>query len=101
VEVQLHIFLTSALEEGDWSASRTERFIIVTHWIGSLVTQVMSKYMNIFIHVLNCQQAVEHTEARVRSSCYRRKTVFLIELTTISQLYMFGTLKFLQWNTNQ
>jgi hypothetical protein len=42
VDVQVHIFLTSALVGGEWSASRPDRFIPkdrapVTHWIGSCV----------------------------------------------------------------
>jgi hypothetical protein len=27
VEIQLHAFLTSALEDGEWSTSRSDRFI--------------------------------------------------------------------------
>jgi hypothetical protein len=34
VDVQIHIFLTSALARGEWSASRPGRFTPVTHWIG-------------------------------------------------------------------
>jgi hypothetical protein len=39
VDVYIHIFLTSALAGGEWSASRPDRFIPVervsgTHWIG-------------------------------------------------------------------
>jgi hypothetical protein len=39
VDVQIHIFLTSALVRGQWSASRTDRFTLRkefpgTHWIG-------------------------------------------------------------------
>jgi hypothetical protein len=34
VEVQLHAFLTSAVEGGEWSASRFGRFTSGTHWIG-------------------------------------------------------------------
>jgi hypothetical protein len=39
MEVQLHAFLTSALDEGEWSASRPGRFTpreraLGTHWIG-------------------------------------------------------------------
>jgi hypothetical protein len=42
VEVQVHIFLTSALDEGEWSASRPVRLITDerapgTHWIGGCV----------------------------------------------------------------
>jgi hypothetical protein len=42
VGVQIHIFLISALVEGEWSASRTGRFThgeraLGTHWIGSWV----------------------------------------------------------------
>jgi hypothetical protein len=42
VEVELHAFLTSALDGGDWSASRTGRFISRVrtadiHWIGGWV----------------------------------------------------------------
>jgi hypothetical protein len=42
VEVQLHAFLTSALDGGDWSASRPGRFAPTerapgTHWIGGCV----------------------------------------------------------------
>jgi hypothetical protein len=33
VEVQLHAFLTSALDGGEWSASRFSRFSPGTHWI--------------------------------------------------------------------
>jgi hypothetical protein len=41
-EVQLHAFLTSALDRGEWSASRSGRFTpgeraSVTHWIGGWV----------------------------------------------------------------
>jgi hypothetical protein len=40
--VQLHVFLTSALDGGEWSASRPGRFTPregapVTHWIGGWV----------------------------------------------------------------
>jgi len=42
VEVQLHQFLTSALDGGEWSASRPGRFSLRegapgTHWIGGWV----------------------------------------------------------------
>jgi hypothetical protein len=42
VDVKNHIFLTSALAEGEWSASRPGRFTPVerdpgTHWIGGWV----------------------------------------------------------------
>jgi hypothetical protein len=42
VDVQIHIFLTSALAGGEWSASRPGRFTTGeratgTHWIGSWV----------------------------------------------------------------
>jgi hypothetical protein len=37
VEVQLHVFLTSVLVVGEWSASRPGRFTPGTHWIGSWV----------------------------------------------------------------
>jgi hypothetical protein len=37
VGVQIHIFLTSALVGGEWSASRPCRFTSGTHWIGGLV----------------------------------------------------------------
>jgi hypothetical protein len=37
VDVQIHIFLTSALVGGEWSASRPCRFTPGTHWIGSWV----------------------------------------------------------------
>jgi hypothetical protein len=42
VNVQIHIFLTSALAGGDWSASRPVRFTPRerapgTHWIGGWV----------------------------------------------------------------
>jgi hypothetical protein len=34
VDVKIHVFLTSALDGGEWSVSRTGRFIPGTHWIG-------------------------------------------------------------------
>jgi hypothetical protein len=37
VDVYIHIFLTSALGESEWSASRLGRFIRDTHWIGGWV----------------------------------------------------------------
>jgi hypothetical protein len=37
VDVQIHVFLTSALVGGDWSASRPGRFSLGTHWIGGWV----------------------------------------------------------------
>jgi hypothetical protein len=37
VDVQIHIFLTSALVGGEWSASRPGRFIPGTHCIGDWV----------------------------------------------------------------
>jgi hypothetical protein len=42
VDVEIHIFLTSALVGGEWSASRPVRFTPrerapVTHWIGDWV----------------------------------------------------------------
>jgi hypothetical protein len=42
VEIQLHAFLTSALDVGDWSASRSNRFapeeiVPDTNWIGGWV----------------------------------------------------------------
>jgi hypothetical protein len=37
VDVQIHIFLNSALAGGEWSASRLCRFIPGTHWIGGWV----------------------------------------------------------------
>jgi hypothetical protein len=44
MEVQLHAFLTSALDGGDWSASRPDLFtagkrIPGTHWVGGWVGQ--------------------------------------------------------------
>jgi hypothetical protein len=42
VDVYMHIFLTSALAEGEWSASRPGRFnpgerVPGSHWVGGLV----------------------------------------------------------------
>jgi hypothetical protein len=37
VDVQIHIFLTSALVGGEWSASRPCRFTPGTHFIGGWV----------------------------------------------------------------
>jgi hypothetical protein len=37
VDVLIHIFLTSALAGGEWSALRPDRFIPGTHWIGGWV----------------------------------------------------------------
>jgi hypothetical protein len=37
VDVQIHIFLTSALVGGEWSTSRPGRFTPGTHWIGGWV----------------------------------------------------------------
>jgi hypothetical protein len=37
VDVEIHIFLTSALARGKWSASGPCRFIPGTHWIGGWV----------------------------------------------------------------
>jgi hypothetical protein len=42
VDVEIHIFLTSALAGGEWSASRRRRFTpgevaLDTHWIGGWV----------------------------------------------------------------
>jgi hypothetical protein len=37
VDVWIHIFLTSALVRGEWSASSPGRFIPSTHWIGDWV----------------------------------------------------------------
>jgi hypothetical protein len=37
VDVQVHIFLTSALAGSEWSASRPGRFTPGTHWIGGWV----------------------------------------------------------------
>jgi hypothetical protein len=34
VDVQIHIFLNSALAGDEWSASRPCRFTPGTHWIG-------------------------------------------------------------------
>jgi hypothetical protein len=34
VDVCVHVFFTSALVGGDWSASRPGRFTPGTHWIG-------------------------------------------------------------------
>jgi len=37
VNVQMYAFLTSALDGGEWSASRASRFTPGTHWIGGWV----------------------------------------------------------------
>jgi hypothetical protein len=37
MDVQIHIFLTSALVEGEWSASRPGRVTPGTQWIGGWV----------------------------------------------------------------
>jgi hypothetical protein len=37
VDVQIHIFLPSALAGGEWSASRPGCFTPDTHWIGGWV----------------------------------------------------------------
>jgi hypothetical protein len=37
VDVYIHVFLTSAQAGGEWSASRPDRFIPGTHWIGGWV----------------------------------------------------------------
>jgi hypothetical protein len=37
VDVEIHIFLTSALVGGEWSDSRPGRFTPGTHWIGGWV----------------------------------------------------------------
>jgi hypothetical protein len=34
VDVYIHVFLTSALVGGEWSASRPGRFTPGTHWLG-------------------------------------------------------------------
>jgi hypothetical protein len=36
-DVYIHIFLTSALVGGQWSASRTSRFVPGTQWTGGWV----------------------------------------------------------------
>jgi hypothetical protein len=36
VDVQIHVFFTSALVGGEWSASRLYRFTPGIHWIGGL-----------------------------------------------------------------
>jgi hypothetical protein len=36
-EVQIHVFVTSTLVGGKWSASRTEKTAPVTFWIGGWV----------------------------------------------------------------
>jgi hypothetical protein len=38
----MHIFLTSALAGGDWSASRPGRFTTGTHWIRGWVNPIAS-----------------------------------------------------------
>jgi hypothetical protein len=38
-DVYIHIFLTSVLVGGEWSASRTGHFTPCTHWIGGWVSQ--------------------------------------------------------------
>jgi hypothetical protein len=50
VDVQIHIFLTSALAGGKWSASRPGRFIPVergpsTHWIGGMENVEKRKFL--------------------------------------------------------
>jgi hypothetical protein len=52
VEVQIHIFLTSALVGGEWSASRPGRFTLgkrapCTHWIGSLDDVEKRKFLTL------------------------------------------------------
>jgi hypothetical protein len=37
VDVQIHIFLTSAPVGGEWSTSRLDRFTPATHWLGGWV----------------------------------------------------------------
>jgi hypothetical protein len=37
VDIYIHIFLTSALVGGEWSASRPSHFTPSTHWIGGWV----------------------------------------------------------------
>jgi hypothetical protein len=37
VDVESHIFLTSAISGGEWSASRPGSFTPSTHWIGGWV----------------------------------------------------------------
>jgi hypothetical protein len=37
VDVETHVFLTSALVGGEWSASQPGRFTTGTHWIGGWV----------------------------------------------------------------
>jgi hypothetical protein len=38
VDISIHVFMTSALVGGEWSASRPGRFTIGTHWIGGYVS---------------------------------------------------------------
>jgi hypothetical protein len=40
VDVSIHVFLTSALAGGEWSASRPCRFTPGTHWIGGWVVPI-------------------------------------------------------------
>jgi hypothetical protein len=37
VDLEVHIFLTSALVRGEWSATRSGRFTLGTHWRGGWV----------------------------------------------------------------
>jgi hypothetical protein len=49
VDVQIHIFLTSALVGGEWSVSRPGRFTagekaLGTHWIGAVFKHSLDEY---------------------------------------------------------
>jgi hypothetical protein len=53
VDVQIHIFLTSALAGGEWSSSRPGRFIpgervSSTHWIGGWLDSKVSLFYELY-----------------------------------------------------
>jgi hypothetical protein len=57
VDVQLHVFLTSALDGCEWSASRLGRFALrETHWIGGWVGHrlVFKTRLNFIVTFLTC-----------------------------------------------
>jgi hypothetical protein len=72
VEVQLYAFLTSALDGGEWSASRHSRFIPTervpgTHWIGSWVSH--------FTHTDPYPSKTQHNITQYREKCLKRGDV--------------------------
>jgi hypothetical protein len=97
VDVQIQVFLTSTLFEGEWSASRTGRFTPSTRWIGGWV------YPRTGLDVMEKRKFLPLLAFELRSPGRpaRSQSLYRLQLWDVSTFkfdpYKFPYYKFLQY----